>query len=150
MKDSKTNTSAKARSPGTDANSIPEIYDRTMQAVDYIENLSDHDPEVSKVITTCSTLVIYAKGAQTSDPYLMIDEITIDHVNHLYELDEMLDNGSETHTGIRCPHESECGNSDCGTCIFAQLKHIDISRLSNAIQSTVTSGGVTRNRFIMH
>ena len=53
------------------------IYDRTMQAMEYIENLSDHDPRVCKVITTCSSLIIYAKDSQTSDPYLMMDEMTM-------------------------------------------------------------------------
>jgi len=135
------NQSAKARSPGVDANSIPMIYDRTMQAVDYIENLSEHDPEVTKVITSCSTLFIYAKDSQTSDPYLMLDEITIDHANHLYEIDQMLDSGSSVTAQQRCPHESECGDSDCGTCIFAQLKHIDIGRIRGSFQTTPTSGG---------
>lgn len=141
MRSTKDNKPAEARSPGVDANSIPGIYDKTMQAVEYIENLSDHDPEVSKVISTCSTLAIYAKESPTPDPYLMMDEIMIDHANHLYEFDLMLDNGSWATVQQRCPHESECGNSDCGTCIFAQLKHIDIGRISDALQSTPTSGG---------
>ena len=109
--------------------------------MEYIENLSDHDPKVSKVITSCSSLIIYAKDSQTSDPYLMMDEMMIDHVNHLYEIDEMLDDGNRTTTEKRCPHESECGDSDCGTCIFAQLKHIDIRRIGEAVQTTPTSGG---------
>lgn len=141
MKGRRNDQSAKARSPGVDANSIPMIYDRTMQAVDYIESLSEHDPDVSKVVASCSTLFIYAKRSQTSDPYLMIDEITIDHVNHLFEIDQMLDGGSPTTVRHRCPHESECGDSDCGTCIFAPLRLIDIGRMGGAMQSTPTSGG---------
>ncbi len=73
---------ARTRSPGVDADSVPCIYDRTMQAVGFIEHLSDHDPGVSKVITSCSTLMICTKGSETSDPYLMIDEIMIDRANH--------------------------------------------------------------------
>ena len=141
MRSMKDNKPAEARSPGVDANSVPGIYDKTMQAVEYIENLSDHDPEVSKVITSCSTLFIYSKYSETSDPYLTLDEITIDHVNHLYEIDQMLDTGSSVTSQQRCPHESECGDSDCGTCMFAQLKHIDIGRIGDALQYTPTSGG---------
>lgn len=135
------NQPAKARSPGVDVNSLPMIYDRTMQAIDCIEDLSDHDPEVSKVIASCSTLLIYAKYSETSDPYLMTDEIMIDHVNHLHEVHQMLDGGDPTTAWHRCPHESECGDSDCGTCIFAQLRHIDIAMMSDRMQSTPTSGG---------
>ena len=141
MKGRRNNQSAKARSPGIDANSIPMIYDKTMQAVEYIDGLSDHDPEVSKVITSCSTLFIYAKESQISNPYLMLDEITIDHANHLHEIDLMLDVGSSVTVQQRCPHESECGDSDCGTCIFAQLRLIDIRRIGEAVQTTPTSGG---------
>ena len=55
---------ARDRSPGVGADSVPGIYDRTMQAVGFIEHLSDHDPRVSKMITSCSTLVFYTKGSR--------------------------------------------------------------------------------------
>lgn len=123
-----------------DINSIPMIYDRTMQVVRCIDQVSDHDEMISKAIASCSSLFIYARASQTSDPFLLMDELTIDCVNNLSDLNEMLDDGTWTQSRNRCPHEAECGNSDCGTCIFAQLRTIDVANLRQSAQSSLTSG----------
>ena len=54
----KNTESAQARSPNIDANSILEICDKTMDVVQYIEQVSDHDISVSKVVAACSSLML--------------------------------------------------------------------------------------------
>ena len=120
--------------------SIPMIYDSTMMAVDFIDRLSGHDPDISKAVASCATLAVYSMLSEVDDPFLLMDEIMIDHVNNLGDLGEMLDDGTWTVSGSRCPHESECGDSDCSTCVFAQLRHIDVGMIGKSMQSSMTAG----------
>ncbi|MBE6521854.1 MAG: hypothetical protein E7Z62_01810 [Thermoplasmata archaeon] len=129
----KENRSAKARSPGSDINLIPGIYDKTKQAIDYIDNLSDHDPEVSKAISSCTNVAIYTRESQVVDPHLIQDEMVIDNVNHMYQMNEMLDNGSWENHDHQCPHAKECGNASCDTCVFAQLRVVNVERLRSVL-----------------
>ena len=134
---------AKARSPSVDINGIPEIYEKTKQAVLYIDSLSDNEPEVSKVITSCASIAIYSRCGLT-DPFLVMDEMLIDCANHMFEMEEMLDPGTTTRTESGCPHAAECKGSDCSLCVFAPIRTIDLSNIRRAygIQMTPTSGPV--------
>ena len=136
---------AKARSPNPDINSIPEIYDKTQKAIEYIDILSEHDPTVSKAITSCTAVAIYTRESEVDDPFLILDEIAIDHVDHISLMADMLDDGTWTSSSNKCPHESECGDSDCGTCIFAPLRTIDVAELRCSFQVSLTSGSTNTN-----
>ena len=128
---------AKARSPNPDINSIPEIYDKTQKAMNYIDNLSGHDPTVSKAIASCTTIGFYTRESEVDDPYLIKDEIIIDHVNNMYQMSEMLDDGTWESGDHQCPHAKDCGNSSCDTCLFAQLKTVNIKRLRSSLSLNV-------------
>ena len=131
---------AQARSPSVDINSIPEIYDKTQKAIEYIDDLSGHDPTVSKAIASCTTVEIYTRESQVDDPFLIQDEMTIDHVNHMSQMADMLDDDTWTSSNSKCPHEKECGESSCCTCIFAPLRTIDVAELRCSFQVSLTSG----------
>lgn len=133
--------SAEARSPSVDINGIPEIYEKTKQAVQYIDSLSGNEPEVSKVITSCTSIAIYSRhGLQ--DPFLVMDEMLIDCANHMFEMEQMFDPDTTTCTESRCPHAAECKGSDCSLCVFAPIRTIDLSNIRRAYgtQITPTSG----------
>lgn len=134
---SKNKVSAKARSPESDITCIPEIYDRTVMAIDCIDRLSGYDPEVSKAIASCATIGIYVRQSEVDDPYLIADEMYIDHVRNIYHIGEMLDDGTWTERVMNCPHVRDCGDSCCDTCMFAQLRTIDMSRLRESLAADI-------------
>ena len=142
----RSNMTAKARSPSVDINGIPGIYEKTKQAVEYIDSLSNDEPEVSKAIVSCTGIAIYSRdGAR--DPFLVLDEMLIDSANHMFEMDEMLDPGTVTRSESMCPHAAECKGSDCSLCVFAPIRMIDLSNIRRAYgaQSTETSGSSDTN-----
>jgi hypothetical protein len=137
---------AKARSPSVDINRIPGIYDKTRQAVEYIDSLSDGKPEVSKTIISCTSIAIYSRYGN-EDPFLVMDEMLIDCANHMYAMEEMLDPGTTSSTETECSHVAQCDGSDCSLCIFAPIRTIDLSNIRRAYgsQFTETSGPSNTN-----
>lgn len=137
MKGEHSNQSAYVMHRGSNIGSIPELYDRTVLAIGYIDTLSGHDPEVSKAIASCATVGIYVRQSEVDDPYLTTDEMVIDQVNNMYQLTEMLDDGTWTERVMNCPHARDCGDSCCDTCMFAQLRTIDMSCLRESLVADI-------------
>lgn len=66
------------------------------------------------MIAVCSSLIIHARNARTSDPFEFMDSLVFENVNCLRDLSDMLDDGTDSNVGFQCPHESEClGCCDC-------------------------------------
>ena len=140
MKGKRTDNPAKASTVSVDIGGIPGIYEMTMQTVQYIDGLSGNQPELSKAISSCTSIAIYSRY-DLDDPFLVIDEMMIDCANHMFEMEDMFDPGTESRTETGCPHMSQCGGSDCSLCVFAPIRSIDLSNIKRAFapQTTNTS-----------
>lgn len=135
--------SAKARSPTRRISSITDFQERLDTVVDVIDNVSDHDPDISKAIGSCSLITVYMRNTEARTSFQAFGGMVFDLAMNMGDLAEIYDDGTWTESEEQCPHSGECGSSDCSMCVFAPLRTIDLTRMRGAVQRTQTVGSPT-------
>ena len=88
------NQSAKARSPTRRISSITDFQEGLDTVVDVIDDVSDHDPDISKAIGPCSLITVYMRDSAPKTSFQAFGGMVFDLAMNMGDLAETYDDGS--------------------------------------------------------